>query len=137
MNWSVGDVLPPWQVTITREQVVRYAGASDDYNPIHYDDALARDFGLPGAIAHGMLSMGLMARYMTQVLGTRHFSSFGARFRAMVEPGDTVEFSGRVTAVDGSRVSVQVTAEVWGKGGKVVAVQGKAELAAAEKEANA
>ncbi|MGC8486755.1 MAG: MaoC/PaaZ C-terminal domain-containing protein [Clostridia bacterium] len=92
-----GDRLGPFTHEITREQLVRYAGASGDFNPIHYDDERARGFGLPGVIAHGMLNMGLLGRYLMSALppGAR-FEEYGVRFRAMVRPGDVVTISGRV-----------------------------------------
>jgi acyl dehydratase len=99
--WREGDALGPWRHEITREQLVRYAGASGDFNPIHYDDDAARRFGLPGVIAHGMLNMGLMARRLMEAAppGAR-LAEYGVRFRSMVRPGDAVVIEGRITRLE-------------------------------------
>jgi acyl dehydratase len=108
-----GDRLGPFTHEITREQLVRYAGASGDFNPIHYDDERARGFGLPGVIAHGMLNMGLLARYLSGALppGAR-FEEYGVRFRAMVRPGDVVSISGRVEELQHADGRVRATLAV-------------------------
>ena len=66
---DVGDALPPLTVRFTRERLVRYAGASTDFNPIHYSDHFATQVGLPGVIAHGMLTMGAALRVVTDWVG--------------------------------------------------------------------
>ncbi|MCL5116906.1 MAG: MaoC family dehydratase N-terminal domain-containing protein [Firmicutes bacterium] len=118
-----GDELGPFRFQVTREQLVRYAGASDDYNPIHYDDALAQSLGLPGIIVHGMLNMGLIARYVMAALpeGTQ-LEQYGVRFRQMVQPGQDLMVTARVREADAAaaRLDVQLAVE----GGKP-AVMGK------------
>jgi acyl dehydratase len=81
-------------VTFTKEQVAAYAEASGDHNPIHLDDDFARQVGLPGVIAHGMLQMGLMATVAAEAAGggTR-LRRLSCRFAGMVVPGDTVTFT--------------------------------------------
>jgi acyl dehydratase len=109
--WSEGDTLPARQVQITREQLVRYAGASGDFNPIHYDDERAKSFGLPGIIAHGMLNMGLIARVLTESAPEgATLERFGVRFRSMVRPGDTVTIAGKIVKVeaDGARMRAHI-----------------------------
>ena len=77
---------------VTTEQLARYAGASDDYNRIHYDDAYAREAGLGGVVAHGMLTMGFMALALVEWAGNPIcVQSISARFTAVVRPGDVVE----------------------------------------------
>lgn len=77
---------------VTTEQLARYAGASDDYNRIHYDDAYSREAGLGGVVAHGMLTMGFMARALVDWAGNPVcVQSISARFTALVRPGDVVE----------------------------------------------
>ena len=66
---EVGTVLPSITATFTRETLVRYAGASTDFNPIHYSDRAASELGLPGVIAHGMLTMGTALRVVTDWCG--------------------------------------------------------------------
>lgn len=78
---AVGDVLFTREVVLTRDRLVRYAGASRDFNPIHYNDAVATQAGLPGVIAHGMLTMGLAGSALTDWLGhTGDVARFGTRF---------------------------------------------------------
>lgn len=120
----------PWAHTITREQLVRYAGASGDFNPIHYDDERAREFGLPGVIAHGMLNMGLAARYLKSAAppGAR-FERYAVRFRSMVQPGQTVTISGEVKSVDYGSSGAQALIDVTvGVAGAEAAVTGQAVL---------
>ncbi|MCC7441188.1 MAG: MaoC family dehydratase N-terminal domain-containing protein [Bdellovibrionales bacterium] len=86
-------------ITVTREHLREYAAASGDQNPIHLDDELARANGLPGVIAHGMLTAGLMAErsqaWVKEVLGAEwEMSRFNTRFRSMVFPGDEISIGG-------------------------------------------
>ncbi|MGX7678427.1 MaoC family dehydratase [Jatrophihabitans sp. DSM 45814] len=85
---------------LTRTQVVMYAGASGDYNPLHSDEPYAKAMGFPGIFAHGMLTMGLTGRFLTDWLGTATLKTFGVRFSGQVWPGDTLTTSGKVTALD-------------------------------------
>jgi acyl dehydratase len=97
---AVGDQAEP--VTfgpITRTDIVRYAGASGDFNPIHHDDAYAHAAGFPGVFSVGMLQAGLLATFATDWLGSENIRRFGVRFKEMVWPGDTCTCSGQVTAV--------------------------------------
>jgi len=99
--WKIGENRTLEALVITREQIVKYAGASGDYNPIHYDDDRARSFGLPGIIAHGMLNMGLVVKALlsNSPPGAR-LERYGVRFRAMVQPGQTVTITGTVTSIE-------------------------------------
>jgi len=127
---SSGDALPARTVTITRADLVRYAGASGDQNPIHWNERVALEVGLPGVIAHGMFTMALAARYVGDLAeDPTAVVSFSTRFtRPVVVPDDdtgaTVELGGKAgdTADDGTR-TVTVTATHEGKGvlGKAVA----------------
>lgn len=102
---QVGDELPGLEVRLTREQVVRYSGASTDLNPIHYSDRAARSIGLPGVVAHGMWTMGTALRVVTDWCeDPARVASYFVRFtRPLVVPDDDegllVTFAGRVTAV--------------------------------------
>jgi len=78
---EIGDVLVEDSVELSRGSLVRYAGASGDFNPIHYRDDVAMSVGLEGVLAHGMLTMGLAAAPITAWLGERGFvSSYQVRF---------------------------------------------------------
>ena len=99
---------------LTRQMFVRYAGASGDLNPMHYDDQLAQSAGYPSVFAQGMFSAALLAGFATDWLGAGGVRRFGVRFREQVWPGDVLTCSGVVTAVsaesDADRVSVELTA---------------------------
>jgi acyl dehydratase len=84
---------------LTRTQIVMYAGASGDYNPLHSDEPFARHAGFPGVFAHGMLSMGLTGKMLTNWVGNGRLRTFGVRFRAQVWPGDTLTTRAEVTGL--------------------------------------
>lgn len=76
---------------ITKVQLVKYAGASGDFNPLHTDDAFAQSIGMPGVIAHGMLVMGFLGQYVMELAGTSAtLTNFNMRFGAMTRPGDEI-----------------------------------------------
>ena len=84
---------------LSRTQIVQYAAASGDFNPIHHDETFAtRAAGYPSVFAHGMLTMGLTGKMLTDWLGDGVLASFGVRFVRQVFPGDTLTAKGRVTA---------------------------------------
>jgi len=128
---AAGDELPPLEVHVRRSDLVRYAGASLDFNPIHWNEKVADEVGLPGVIAHGMLTMALAGRLVTSWLGDPGaVVEYGARFiRPVVVPNDDkgalVEVTGKVREVrsDGT-ARVDITAKFDGRAvlGKAVAV---------------
>jgi acyl dehydratase len=128
---DVGDQLPPLQVRVTRSDLIRYAGAALDFNPIHWNEKLAKEVGLPDVIAHGMLTMALGGRLVTDWLGDPGaVVEYGVRFtRPVVVPNDDqgalVELSGKVgeRRADGT-LRVDITAVFEGKTvlGKAVAI---------------
>ncbi|MEN8182417.1 MAG: MaoC/PaaZ C-terminal domain-containing protein [Myxococcota bacterium] len=75
---------------LSRTQIVQYAGASGDFNPIHHDEVFAKNAGYPSVFAHGMLTMGLTGTLLTEWLGDGVLRSFGVRFVRQVWPGDTL-----------------------------------------------
>src|SRR5574338_1681476 len=80
---------------LTRTQIVQYAGASGNFNPIHHDEMFAtRAAGYPSVFAHGMLTMGLTGRLLTDWLGDGVLREFGVRFVKQVFPGDTLTARG-------------------------------------------
>ena len=102
---------------VTRLSLVKYAGASGDFNVIHWNERIARSVGLPDVIAHGMLTMALAGRFLTEWAGDPGaVTEYGVRFSAPVvvpddDKGATVEVTGTVTErLDGQRVAVDVTA---------------------------
>lgn len=128
---AVGDELPPLQVRVTRADLVRYAGAALDFNPIHWNERLAREVGLPDVIAHGMLTMALAGRLVTDWVGDPgKVVEYGVRFtRPVVVPNDDVgalvELTGKVgERRDDGTIRVDITAMFDGKTvlGKAVAV---------------
>jgi acyl dehydratase len=122
-----GDTLPEVAETIERLDLIRYAGASGDFNPIHWNDEVARAVGLPGVIAHGMYSMGVATRMVTGWAGDpAAIKRLRVRFSTMIEPGQTLTAKGEVAEVNGHRVLVRFHAED-GKGEKVLK-NGEAEL---------
>jgi acyl dehydratase len=113
---EVGATLPTLTVHLTRQALVRYAGASTDFNQIHFSEHYATEVGLPGVIAHGMLTMGTALRVVTDWVGDpARVISYAARFtKPVVVPDDAdgaeVTFTGTVTAIDGSVVTVSLEA---------------------------
>ncbi len=128
MTPTVGTELPPLTVRFTRADLVRYAGASTDFNPIHYSDRFAAAVGLPGVVAHGMLTMATALRVVTDWAGDpARIRSYGVRFTKPVavpddDDGTEVRVTGSVLAVDGELVTVglEVLAEVDGTEQKVL-----------------
>ncbi|HEY2696723.1 MAG TPA: MaoC family dehydratase [Pseudonocardiaceae bacterium] len=128
---EAGQELPPLSVRVTRADLVRYAGASLDFNPIHWNEKVALDAGLPGVIAHGMLTMALAGRIVTDWVGDpAAVLEYGARFtRPVLVPNDDegalVEFTAKVTEKreDGT-AKIAITAKFDGATvlGKAVAV---------------
>jgi acyl dehydratase len=122
-----GDALPEVAETIERVDLIRYAGASGDFNPIHWNDEVAKSVGLPGVIAHGMYSMGIAARMVAGWAGgPAAVKRLRVRFSAMIRPGQTLTARGEVAEVDGGRVTVRFWAE--DEQGNRVLSKGVAEL---------
>lgn len=108
---------------LTRTQLVMYAGASGDYNPLHSDDVYTREVaGYPGVFAHGMLSMGLTGKMLTNYVGDGRLTEYGVRFTNQVWPGDTLTATATVEAVrsEGGRHFVDLTLETRNQDGKPV-----------------
>lgn len=88
---------PEWTLAeVTRTDLVRFAGASGDFNPIHFDEEFARAAGYPGVFGHGMFVAGLLTRYLTTWLGIDTARSIKFRFRKQVWPGDSVRIVGEI-----------------------------------------
>ncbi len=98
---KVGDTHTEQVVdNLTRTQIVMYAGASGDYNPIHTDEVFATQVaGYPTVFAHGMLTMGMTGRAVTNWVGDGRLTYYGVRFVRQVWPGDTLSATVTVTAI--------------------------------------
>ncbi|MGH3763111.1 MaoC family dehydratase [Actinophytocola sp.] len=128
---TAGAELPPLELRVRRADLVRYAGASLDFNPIHWNDRVADEVGLPGVIAHGMYTMAIAGRLVTDWLGDPgRLVEYSARFiRPVIVPNDDegalVELTGKVRDVreDGT-ARVDITARFQGKAvlGKAIAI---------------
>jgi acyl dehydratase len=113
---EAGAELPPLTVTFRREDLVRYAGASGDFNPIHWSDRMAAALGLPGVIAHGMLTMASAVRVVTDWIDDpADLVEYGVRFtKPVVVPDDdkgvNVTFSAKVFKVVDALAEIEITA---------------------------
>lgn len=119
-----GDELPEQRFAVTRADLVRYAGASGDRNPIHWSDRIATSVGLPGVVAHGMFTMALAARALDVWAGSPgRVREIGCKFTKPVvvpddEKGAEVVVNGRVAEVDDGQA--RITLEVTCAGEKVL-----------------
>jgi len=122
---KVADQLPEKVISLTRQDLVNYAGVSGDLNPIHWDDEIAQLVGLDVAIAHGMLTMGLGGGYVTSWVGDPGaVSEYNVRFTAVVPvpndgKGAEIIFSGRVKSVDADAKSVTIAISATTGGKKI------------------
>ncbi len=125
-TWRAGDVLeerplPP----IDRLQLIKYAGASGDFNPIHTIDAAAEEAGLPGVIAHGMLTVATMGLLFSPHLEHGYVKTFRSRFSGMVFLGDTLRVGGRVTETAERADGTLHTFEVYARRGEDTVASGE------------
>ncbi|MFM7014425.1 MAG: MaoC family dehydratase [Actinomycetota bacterium] len=105
MKLEVGQELASKEYLLTRDSLVRYAGASGDFNPIHYRDDVALAVGLPGVLAHGMLTMGVAVQVVAEFIGdSGKISDYQVRFTKPVvvdaESGARLTVSGKVAEID-------------------------------------
>lgn len=98
---KVGDTYEEEVVrNLSRTQIVQYAGASGDYNPLHTDEVFTTQVaGYPSVFAHGMLSMGMTGKMLTNYVGDGRLTNFGVRFTAQVWPGDTLTARATITDI--------------------------------------
>jgi acyl dehydratase len=100
MTYSTGDALPQRSFgPITRTDIVRYQGASGDFNPIHHDEEFAKSAGFPTVFSVGMLQAGYLATYVADLFGPANVRSFRVRFSEQVWPGDTLTCDGTVSDI--------------------------------------
>lgn len=108
---------------LTRTQIVQYAGASGDYNPLHTDEIYTtQKAGYPSVFAHGMLTMGLTGKMLTNYVGDGRLTKFGVRFTNQVWPGDTLDATATVTAIreEGGQHLVDLTLSTVNQDGREV-----------------
>ncbi|WP_296666498.1 MaoC family dehydratase [Demequina sp.] len=121
---EVGQVVAERDVELTRDTLVRYAGASGDFNPIHYNDVIAESVGLPGVIAHGMLTMGTAASVVEEWAGPGNVRDLQARFTRPIpvpNPGAAhVQFTAKVGALDAEARTARIDVTVEFDGQKVL-----------------
>jgi acyl dehydratase len=121
MTTAPGDTLPPLSLRVTRADLIRYAGASGDFNPIHWNQRFAVGVGLPDVIGHGMLTMALAGRVVTSWVGDpAAVVGYAVRFTRPVVVPDTdegvlLEATGTVKAIDDGVATVAISAAVDGK----------------------
>jgi acyl dehydratase len=125
---TVGDVVAENTYLLTRDSLVRYAGASGDFNPIHYRDDIAQSVGLDGVLAHGMLTMGIAVQPVVEWLGERGtVDDYQVRFTrpVPVDPaeGATLTVVAKVAVVDDNGARIDLTVSAGG-----VTVLGKAQV---------
>ena len=114
MKYEVGQELPSRNFTITRDALVRYAGASGDFNPIHYRDDVAKAVGLPGVLAHGMLTMGIAVQVAVDSFGgSGQILDYQVRFTKPVlidaQEGALVSVSATVSEVDETAGTIRLS----------------------------
>jgi acyl dehydratase len=109
---------------LSRTQIVQYAGASGDYNPVHTDQLYTEEIaGYPSVFAHGMLSMGMTGKMLTNFVGDGRLKAFGVRFTSQVFPGATLTATATVSAIregNGERIVDLEVSTVDGEGVEVV-----------------
>lgn len=110
---SIGQEMPPLvKEPITEVQLVKYAGASGDFNPLHFQDALGKMAGQGGVIAHGMLIMGFMGQAITDWIPQKNLNNFKVRFVSVTRPGEAITVAGRVTGKETRGADNIITCEL-------------------------
>ncbi len=135
-NWRIGDALeertlPP----VNRGQLRKYAEASGDPNPIHLSDEAAEAAGLPGVIAHGMLTVATMGLLFSPYLEHGHVKTFRSRFSGMVFLGDRLRVGGRATGVEQTGQGRLHAFEVYARRGDDTVASGEVEFLVPERAA--
>ena len=96
---------------VTRTDIVRYQGASGDFNPIHHDEPFAHAAGLPAVLSVGMLQAGYLATYCAEQFGPENVRAFKVRFLERVWPGDVLTCTGEIVAEEPSLITVELRME--------------------------
>mgnify|MGYP006213908595 FL=1 len=111
---KVGDTFEEVIVdNLTRTQIVQYAGVSGDYNPLHTDEIFATQVaGYPTVFAHGMLTMGMTGKMITNLIGDGNLKNFGVRFTNQVWPGDTLTTKAKIVSIERNSDTVLINFEL-------------------------
>lgn len=130
---KVGDTYEEEVVNnLSRTQIVQYAGASGDYNPLHTDEVFTTQVaGYPSVFAHGMLSMGMTGKMLTNYVGDGRLTNFGVRFTAQVWPGDTLTAKATITEIreaDGNKYADMDVSTTNEEGVEVIKGQASARI---------
>jgi acyl dehydratase len=125
-RWGVGDELQERELPpVDRMRLIKYAGASGDFNPIHLIDEAAEDAGLPGIIAHGMLTVATMGLLFSPYLQHGYIKAFRSRFSGMVFLGDVLRVGGRVSDSEKTDEGRLYTFEVYARRGEDTVASGE------------
>jgi acyl dehydratase len=108
----IGDQAPNlvWD-NLERKDFVKYAGASGDFNPLHYSEPHAKQAGYSQVFAQGMFSAGFLSHMVTDWVGLRNLAAYRTRFTAQVWPGDTITANGEITSVN--KMNGEILADIW------------------------
>jgi acyl dehydratase len=123
MNFQENQKMPDFtKKPITKVQLVKYAGASGDFNPLHFDEEYAKKRGLKKLIAHGMLSMGFLSEYVESIFGVGKIKKLQVNFKSMVFIGEEITCSGKINSLDTEegREFASCTIEAKNKEGNIV-----------------
>jgi acyl dehydratase len=115
---AVGDEGPPLVHTLTRPDLVVYAGASGDFNPMHTDEIAAQQAGLPSVFGHGMFSAGLLATAITNFVGIGNLTGYKVRFTRQTWPGEALTTRVTVVAKDDATRTVTLDCSLTNQDGE-------------------
>ncbi len=125
---AVGGAAPERSHELTRTDLVRYAGVSGDFNPMHHDEVKAQAAGMPSVFGHGMFSAGVLASALTDYVGEGTLTRYAVRFTKQAWPGDVLTTKISITRVDGAEVDLSCEL-VTDKGVTVISGEASAQLA--------
>jgi acyl dehydratase len=108
---TAGAEAPVKEVTLTRTDLVQYAGASGDYNPMHHDEIKAQAAGMPSVFGHGMFSMGFLGTALTDFVGIQNLRSYSVRFVKQTWPGEVLKTKVVVRSVEDGVATLDCTLE--------------------------
>src|SRR5688500_925960 len=108
---QAGAEAPVKEVTLTRTDLVMYAGASGDYNPMHHDEVKAKAAGMPSVFGHGMFSMGFLGGAVTDFVGLENLQSYSVRFVKQTWPDETLRTKVVVRSVEGGVATLDCSLE--------------------------